>query len=161
MGKVLVYEADQRVRCGTCNEDMWWAGKGSKRQRTCACTPEPKKAGASAKYRRRKGALLERNERKKLEALGVTTARTQPGSGAYGTRNDISNLQGDNAFRIAGKPFRQECKARASDDGFATIKGWMRDCEVLTIKQDRQPPFHVLSDEAWRHLVQAANRGEG
>lgn len=156
MGKVFVYEADQRVRCGTCNEDLWWSGKGSKRQRTCGCTPEPKPRTASASYRRRKGALVERAERKKLEALGVRSV-TQPGSGAYGTRNDITNLQGDNAFRIAGKTYRQECKARASDSGFAVIKGWMRDCEVLTIKQDRQEPFHVLSDEAWRSLVAAAN----
>lgn len=143
--------------CGTCNEFRRYEGTRRNQRIVCGCPQEPRKVSRAGF--RAKGARTERAERKKLEALGVQRVRMQPGSGAFGTRENVATLQGDNAFTIAGRTYRQEVKARASDSGFAVIKGWMRDCDVLTIKQDRQPALHVLSEEAWLALVSAANRG--
>lgn len=142
--------------CDACGEHIRWVGPRKRREQVCGCA-RPEKAKAPRINTARKGKRLEVAERKKLEALGVRRAVSQPGSGAYGTRNDITFLQGDNAFQIAGRQFRQECKSRADDSGFKVIKDWMQGCEVLTIKQDRQAPLHVLTDEAWLHLVGAAN----
>lgn len=144
--------------CGTCGENTRWIGKTRDRREVCACTPEPAPKVKGRLNTTRKGKRLEVAERKKLERLGVRKAVAQPGSGAYGTRNDIGFLQGDNSYEIAGRQFKQECKSRASDDGFKVVKQWMQGCDVLTIKQDRLPPLHVLSDEAYLHLMGAANR---
>lgn len=143
--------------CGTCGENTRWIGKSRDRREVCACTPPPAPKVKGRLNTARKGKRLEVAERKKLEALGVRKAVAQPGSGAYGTRNDIGFLQGDNSYEIAGRQFKQECKSRADDSGFKVIKDWMQGCDVLTIKQDRQPPMHVLSDEAYLHLMGSAN----
>lgn len=148
-----VIENGLPVICDTCREMKRW----EKKAQVCGCPQPEKKPRLNTA---RKGRRLEVAERKKLEKLGVGRVRMQPGSGAFGTRNNEAGLTGDNAFEIAGKRYRQECKSRSSDDGFKVLKTWMKDCEVLTIKQDRQPPLHVLSDEAWLALVAAANRGQ-
>lgn len=143
--------------CGDCREMQRYEGNRRTVRIVCGC-PQPEiKPRLSAAGRRTKGARTERAERKKMEALGIRS-RSQPGSGAFGTRESITGLTGDNVYTIAGKDFRCEVKARAGTSGFAVILGWMRDCHLLTIKQDRQEPFHVLSDETFRHLVSAANR---
>ena len=141
------------VICNDCREMKRW----EKREQVCGC-PRPEKVKRPINTAR-KGKRLEVAERKKLEKLGVTRVRMQPGSGAFGTRVDEVSLTGDNAFTIAGKAFRQECKSRANDSGFKVIKDWLAGSHILTIKQDREAPLHVLSDEAWLHLVSAANRG--
>lgn len=143
--------------CGQCNEMFRYTGTRRKQVISCGCDvvakPKPRLNTA------RKGRRLELSERKKLEKLGVMRVRAQPGSGAFGTRVSETSLTGDNAFTIAGMALRQECKSRGNDSGFKVIKDWLQGCQVLTIKQDREPPFHVLTNEAWLHLVSAANRG--
>jgi len=143
--------------CDACGEHIRWVGPRKKRAQVCGCEPVVKAPAKPRINTARKGKRLEVAERKKLEALGVRKAVAQPGSGAYGTRNDIGFLQGDNSYEIAGRQFKQECKSRADDSGFKVIKDWMQGCDVLTIKQDRQPPMHVLSDEAYLHLMGSAN----
>jgi hypothetical protein len=154
---IPVIENDMPVICGECREMKRWEGPRKRRLQVCGCAqPEkkPRPINTAAKGRR-----LEVAERKKLEKLGVGRVRMQPGSGAFGTRVNETALQGDNTFEIAGHRLRQECKSRANDSGFKVIKDWMQSCDVLTIKQDRQAPLHVLSDAAWLHLVASANRG--
>lgn len=152
-----VYAGEFPETCGSCGEPKRYEGKGKKQEIVCGCPrPEPKPRRLNTA---RKGRRLEVAERKKLEKIGVGRVRAQPGSGAFGTRVDEVGLQGDNCFQIGTTRFRQECKSRADDNGFKVIKDWMRDCEVLTIKQDRQPPLHVLSDATWLHLVALAAEG--
>lgn len=150
-----VYEGEFPITCGECGEGKRYVGQGKKQKVVCGCVvpdkPKPRLNTA------RKGRRVEVAERKKLEKLGIVT-RAQPGSGAFGTRVTETSLQGDNVYTIAGRKYRAEIKARAGTAGFAVILGWMRDTDVLTVKQDRQAPFHVLSDEAWLALVSAANR---
>jgi hypothetical protein len=143
--------------CGTCGENTRWIGKSRERREVCACTPPPAPKVKGRLNTAKKGRRLEVASRKALEALGVTRVVLQPGSGAYGTRNDVTFLQGDLSVQIAGVTLRIECKSRADDSGFKVIKDWMQGCDVLTIKQDRQPPMHVLSDEAYLHLMGSAN----
>ena len=143
--------------CGTCGENTRWVGKSRDRREVCACTPPPAPKVRGRLNTAKKGRRLEVSTRKALEAMGVKRVVLQPGSGAYGTRNDITFLQGDLSVQIAGRTFAIECKSRADDSGFKVIKDWMQGCDVLVIKQDRQPPMHVLSEEAWKHLVGAAN----
>lgn len=144
--------------CGVCGENKRWVGKPKARREVCACTPEPAPKVKGRLNTARKGKRLEVSTRKALEAMGVR-AVLQPGSGAYGTRNDIKFLQGDLSVQIAGRTIPIECKSRADDAGWKIIKEWMQGCEVLTIKQDRQKPLHVLTDEVWLHLVSAAQAG--
>lgn len=144
-------------RCDSCGENMRWVGKPRERRQVCACTPPPAPKARGRLNTAKKGRRLEVSTRKALEAMGVKRVVLQPGSGAYGTRNDITFLQGDLSVQIAGRTFAIECKSRADDSGFKVIKDWMQGCDVLVIKQDRQPPMHVLSEEAWKHLVGAAN----
>lgn len=143
--------------CGVCNENKRWVGKSRDRREVCACTPEPAPKVRGRLNTAKKGRRLEVSTRKALEAMGVKRVVLQPGSGAYGTRNDVTFLQGDLSVQIAGRTLKIECKSRADDSGFKVIKDWMQGCDVLVIKQDRQPPMHVLSEEAWKHLVGAAN----
>lgn len=145
--------------CGTCRENMRWIGKPKVRRLVCACTPEPAPKVKGRLNTARKGRRLEVSTRKALEAMGVKRVVLQPGSGAYGTRNDIKFLQGDLSVQIAARTFAIECKSRADDSGFKVLADWAQGCDILTIKVDRQPPIHVLTDEAWLHLVGAANGG--
>lgn len=145
--------------CGVCGENMRWVGKTRDRRQVCACTPPEKPKAANRINTARKGRRLEVSTRKALEAIGVQRVVLQPGSGAYGTRNDIKFLQGDLSVQIAGRTLALECKSRQDDSGFKVIKEWIQGCDVLTIKVDRQPSIHVLTDEAWLHLVGAANGG--
>jgi hypothetical protein len=143
--------------CGECRENIEWVGPSKRRTKRCGCTPPPAPKVRGRLNTAKKGRRLEVSTRKALEAMGVKRVVLQPGSGAYGTRNDIKFLQGDLSVQIAGRTFALECKSRADDSGFKVIKDWMQGCDVLVIKQDRQPAMHVLSDEAWLHLVGAAN----
>jgi len=143
--------------CGTCGENTRWVGKSRERREVCACTPPPAPKVKGRLNTAKKGRRLEVSTRKALEGMGVKRVVLQPGSGAYGTRNDIKFLQGDLSVQIAGRTFSIECKSRENDSGFKVIKEWMQGCDVLTIKQDRQPPMHVLSDEAYLHLMGSAN----
>lgn len=152
---IPVYENDVPVICNDCREMKRWEGPRKRRVQVCGCVVVAKKRptiNTAAKGRRAEVA-----ERKKLEKLGVRRVRAQPGSGAFGTRVSEASLTGDNAFQVGDMAFRQEVKSRADDSGFKVIKDWMRDCDVLTIKQDRQPALHVLSDAAWLFLVGSAN----
>lgn len=154
-----VMNGDFPETCGTCGETRRYEGPRRKQRIVCGCTlPEKPKPRLNTA---RKGRRVELKMRKTLEQLGVTKLRAQPGSGAFGTRNADNALTGDNAFTIAGRAYRQEVKARASDSGFRVVKNWMRDCDFLTIVQDREKPLHVLSDETFRHLVASANGGGG
>lgn len=143
--------------CDACGEHIRWVGPRKKRAQVCGCEPVVKAPAKPRINTAKKGRRLEVSTRKALEAMGVSRVVLQPGSGAYGTRNDVTFLQGDLSVQIAGVTLRIECKSRADDSGFKVIKDWMQGCDVLTIKQDRQPPMHVLSDEAYLHLMGSAN----
>jgi hypothetical protein len=143
--------------CDACGEHIRWVGPRKRRVQVCGCAPVAKAPTRPRINTARKGRRLEVSTRKALESMGVKRVVLQPGSGAYGTRNDITFLQGDLSVQIAGRTFSLECKSRQDDSGFKILAEWAQGADVLTIKVDRQPSIHVLTDEAWLHLVGAAN----
>lgn len=153
--------------CNECRAPKEWVKVGHGKTKAtalickaCEPMPEPKRALSPAGARR-KGKRLETAQRKKFEGLGLAKARVQPGSGAFGTQIGDESLTGDVSFTIGGRQFRNECKARANGDGFKTLSGWIKGCQILTLKADREPPMHVLTDEAFTWLLARANTGEG
>jgi hypothetical protein len=49
-----------------------------------------------------------------------------------------------------------EVKARKNGEGFKTIEAWMKDCQALFLKRDRQPPLVVLTADTYIDLVSKA-----
>lgn len=151
--------------CNECRAPKEWVKVGHGKTKAtalickaCEPMPEPKRALSPAGARR-KGKRLETAQRKKFEKLGLEKTRTQPGSGAFGTQIGEESLTGDVTFTIGGRQFLTECKARANGEGFKTLLGWMKGCQVLTLKADHKQPMHVLSDEAFMWLLDRANGG--
>jgi hypothetical protein len=50
-------------------------------------------------------------------------------------------------------PWRGECKARGSGEGFATIKRWLGDADFLALVEDRCEPLIVLPWKQWAELL--------
>jgi hypothetical protein len=50
-------------------------------------------------------------------------------------------------------PWIGECKARASGEGFATIKRWLGDNDFLALMEDREAPLVVLPWARWQDIL--------
>jgi hypothetical protein len=68
---------------------------------------------------------------------------------SYGYRQDY-NISGPEA-----PPWVGEVKARASGEGFATIKRWLDDADFLALVEDRAQPLIVLPWARWEELLVA------
>lgn len=79
--------------------------------------------------------------------LGIEAER-MPLSGSLGGkyRDDV----------LIGGPegVRAEVKARKHGEGFKTLEGWMKDCTLMFLKRDRQPPLVVMDVALYRELAQ-------
>jgi len=155
MGKVLVYEMDERVRCGVCNEDMWWAGKGSKRARTCGCTPQPvrkiTRRSASAK-----GKRGEREIEIMMRASGFDAQRTA-GSGSTGSRNGERLFDTDIVARLGPLKKKIESKRLAKVPGLISMLEMLSGSDMLRVKQDRGlTGYWFMSDKHFQELASLA-----
>jgi Holliday junction resolvase len=77
--------------------------------------------------------------------LGIEAER-MPLSGSLGGKYSDDVL-------IAGD-CRAEVKARKNGEGFKTLEGWMKDCKLMFLKRDRQPPLVVMTAEQYKLMAQ-------
>lgn len=142
------------VMCADCREIKRWEGSGRKAKVVCGCVVvvAEKPKGLSAKGRARKGKRLEQGLVNELIGMGLRAHR-QPGSGAFGTQINEASMAGDVVLYVGGDRYRTECKARANGEGFKVLEGWIRDCDMLCLKRDRQAPMWVLPHAIFMGLV--------
>jgi hypothetical protein len=55
-------------------------------------------------------------------------------------------------------PWNGECKARGNGEGFATIKRWLGEADVLFLMEDRCAPLIVLPWKRWAELLEIIRR---
>jgi Holliday junction resolvase len=105
------------------------------------------------KASRDKGVRRERQLIELHRVLGIKAQRV-PLSGAVryqGNGADVDvYVRGPEA-----PPWVGEVKARASGEGFATIKRWLDDADFLALVEDRAQPLIVLPWARWEELLLA------
>lgn len=106
------------------------------------------------KSQREKGARRERQVVELHRTIGIRAERV-PLSGAMRFRN---TGQSDVDVYPMGRdavPWVSEVKARASGEGFATIKRWLGENDALFLLEDRAAPLVVLPWSRWAELLLA------
>jgi Holliday junction resolvase len=97
-----------------------------------------------------KGTRVERELVQMHRQQGIPCIRV-PLSGA-------GSISGD--LKIGPKhEFTAEVKSRKNGEGFQTLERWMKGCEVLILKRDRQEPMVCMSWQVYSELM-AARVGE-
>lgn len=96
-----------------------------------------------AATRRQKGSRVEREVAKRFSTAGIPSRRVVMSGAA--ARYD-SKLSGDLDIGLVplqtgglGGLVKAEVKARAGDDGFKLLNGWLGDNDLLIVRQDRSP----------------------
>ncbi len=86
-----------------------------------------------------KGSRFEREIVNRHHEEGIT-AKKVPLSGAVdGYKGDVEIL-----YPSYGKPIIGECKSRKNGEGFITLEKWIKDCDILFLRRDRQEPMVVM-----------------
>lgn len=93
---------------------------------------------------REKGLRLEREIVHLHQDAGIPAERI-PLSGAAG-----GSFAGD--IKIADE-YIAEVKGRANGEGFATIKRWLAENDILFLREDRRKPLVVLPWEVYQELM--------
>ena len=106
------------------------------------------------KASRDKGARRERQLANMHQAIGIRAERV-PLSGAVQFRNTEKTDLDVYPFGRDGAPWVTEAKARASGEGFTTIKRWLGDADALFLVEDRAKPLVVLPWARWADLLLA------
>lgn len=102
---------------------------------------------------KRKGTGYENEIRDKLIDLGLEAARV-PRSGAE------PGYPGDVRFRLPGSEgdLLGECKRRKGTSGFATIKRWIGDHDVLFTRADHDETFVHMPWRTWVRLIEGMKK---
>jgi len=102
---------------------------------------------------KRKGTGYENEVRDSLIDLGLE-ARRQPRSGAE------LGYPGDVIFTLPGEasPILGECKRRRGTSGFATIKRWLGDHDVLFTRADHDETFVHMPWRTWVRLIEGMKK---
>jgi len=103
----------------------------------------------------KKGKRIENEVRKDLEAWGMEAFRT-PGSGNFGTRNNIKGLKGDVRAWVRGNAeecFNIEVKARKEPP--KTMLKWLQGNDILVIRPDNAESVYMLTKDTMKRLITA------
>lgn len=108
----------------------------------------------SGKASRDKGNRREREMVERLNALPGVSANRVPLSGA------MQGYKGDLRVFLDGvdRPLQVEVKARAKASGWASVKKWLAENDVLLLVEDRQEPLVVLPWHIFEGLMIAFKR---
>tara|TARA_R100000008_G_scaffold32829_1_gene18422 strand:- start:3463 stop:3795 length:333 start_codon:yes stop_codon:yes gene_type:complete len=109
----------------------------------------PRSKNLSAKGRRNKGSRVEREIVAMHQAIGVDAERVPLSGGAGGSyTGDV----------IVDKKYRAEVKARKEGVGFVLLNKWLKDNDMLILKQDRTQPLVVLPWTTYSELMEKIDR---
>ncbi len=109
------------------------------------------------KASRDKGARRELQIVHMHEAIGIRSERV-PLSGAVQFRNTAKTDVDVYPLGSDLPPWVTEVKARASGEGFTTIKKWLGDADALFLIEDRAKPLVMLPWARWAELLLALKR---
>ena len=97
-----------------------------------------------------KGSRFERDIVNRHHEEGIT-AKKVPLSGAVdGYKGDVE-IQ----YPSFGKPTIGECKSRKNGEGFITLEKWIKDCDILFLRRDRQEPMVVMPWKLYNAFLRA------
>jgi hypothetical protein len=96
-----------------------------------------------SKSQREKGLRNENRIKAMHHDIGIEAERI---SAPYKPGPDLS-------ITVDGKELRGEVKARREASGWKTLKGWIKNADVLFLIEDREPPLVVLRWETYRSLL--------
>lgn len=148
-----VIEDGMHVRCGFCDTDQRWEGKGKDSRKVCDCNSEPPAAAlpaekpgrrkCSKKNTARKGREGERETVKWAEGRGHRAFRTA-GSGAHGTRNNEDAFSTDVRVALPDDTLKFEVKRHSTVRGLKTLLGFKQNSDVLWMREDLADTAYVL-----------------
>jgi hypothetical protein len=117
----------------------------------------------SGKRSRDKGARVERNMVAKLEEIGIKAQRVPLSGGVGGVKPDDElavQFRDDLLCKLEFWLFRAEVKARASADGWTTVKKWLGQSDMLLLVENRKEPLVVLPWHSFDQIVSMITPGE-